>query len=178
MGEKPFWFLYCERQINQSSRNKPFSFVKNWICYIRQVKYNTFIRLEKWNWLRIKHQFIMSRFCSNLVLLYMCRWLFRFKIRTLLWNSKDAGRGDGIIHLKQIICWSVSVLNLQNCENWQLPNCFLFSYQRMNGLIIVWIHISCMCKHFGFLLLTRSKGNRHCSHIGAHQRSKEKHGQN
>lgn len=35
-----------------------------------------------------------------------------------------------------------------------------------------------MCKHFGFLLLTRSEGNRHCSHIGAHQRSKEKHGQN
>lgn len=48
----------------------------------------------------------------------------------------------------------------------------------MNGLIIVLIHISCMCKHFGFLLLTRSEGNRHCSHIGAHQRSKEKHGQN
>lgn len=65
MREKPFWFLYCERQINQSSRNKPFSFVKNWICYIRQVKYNTFIRLEKWNWLCIKHQFIMSRFAAT-----------------------------------------------------------------------------------------------------------------
>lgn len=174
---KLFWFLYCKTQINQSSRNKPFSFVKNWICYIRQVKYNTFIRLEKWNWLRIKHEFFISRFAAT-------RWycifvgLLRFEIMTSLWNSKNAGREDGRIHLKQINCWSVSFLNLQICENWQLPFCFLFPYHRMNGLIIVWIHISCMCKHFGFLLLTRSEGNRHCSHLGAHQRSKEKHGQN
>lgn len=121
--DKPFWFLYCETQICKAPTSHFHLLKIEFSSSCRQVKYKIFMRLEKWNWLRIKHEFFISRFAATR---WYCNFvdLLRFEIMTSLWNSKNAGRGDGRLHLKQIICWSVSFL--KSSKLLKLTTAYLF----------------------------------------------------